>query len=200
MISDNWSVIVFKCKSERAKDVLINLYGFVEGLEGVKDLHFLIRDRVDDEVVFSFRILGEQKEKEIINSKVSFKLRSLMPEEDFVIDPDPGHSLYKYVAWPWREAINERGSEKFTAFCSFLSQLSKIVVNMAKEDYFDSEERVEIAHVMSWMLGCTEYGRLSTKEVQVGYYDRIRDKYHTYLEQQFLEPKEKQQRSKPSHL
>jgi hypothetical protein len=63
--------------------------------------------------------------------------------------------------------------------------MSKIVVDMAKKDYFSSSERVEIAHVMSWMLGCTEYGLLSTKEMQIGYYDRISDNNHILLRDMF---------------
>jgi hypothetical protein len=56
---------------------------------------------------------------------------------------------------------------------------------MARRKYFDSQERVEIAHVMSWMLGCTEYGSLSEKHMEVGYYDRVTDRYHAYLKEDF---------------
>ena len=37
---------------------------------------------------------------------------------------------------------------------------------------------------MAWMLGCTESGVLSTKEMEIGYYDRIEDKYCAYLKQE----------------
>ena len=83
----------------------------------------------------------------------------------------------------WEVRIDREGEEKFTQFCNFLSQLSKVVVDMAKKDYFSSNERVELAHVMSWILGCTEYGRLSPRDVRVGYYDRIEDRFYTYLRQ-----------------
>jgi hypothetical protein len=59
---------------------------------------------------------------------------------------------------------------------------------MARKGYSSSTEKVEIAHVTSWMLGFTEYGKLSTAHMEVGYYDRIEDKCHKYLQQEFLKP------------
>jgi hypothetical protein len=56
---------------------------------------------------------------------------------------------------------------------------------MAEKKYFDTSERVELAHVMSWMLGCTEYGLLSKKRMEIGYYDRIADRPHVYLRESF---------------
>ncbi len=40
-----------------------------------------------------------------------------------------------------------------------------------------------MAHVVSWMLGCTEYGLWSKKHVEIGYYDRIKDKSYPYIKQ-----------------
>ena len=196
MTEDYWSVTVFKCKSEKAKDILVDFYDFAKGIRAVKDLHFLIRDRLDDDVVFSFRVLEEKKDKEIINSKIAYKLKSLIPKDDFFIDPDSEHPLYKYHAWPWRDSIKKSGSKKFAVYCKLLSHLSKIVVDMAKKEYFSSEERVELAHVFSWMLGCTEYGQLSKDEFQIGYYDRIEHKYQTHLEYRFQKFKDSQRTSK----
>ena len=51
MLNDDWSVAVFKCAPENVRSVLLEFYGFVVDLVGVKSLHFLIRDRVKDEVV-----------------------------------------------------------------------------------------------------------------------------------------------------
>jgi len=68
-------------------------------------------------------------------------------------------------------------------FCDFLGQLSGIVIGMAKKGYFSSAERVEMAHVMSWMLGCTEYSILTTIHMEMGYYDRIKDRYQPYQKQ-----------------
>ncbi|MCJ7640198.1 MAG: hypothetical protein MUO70_10100 [Euryarchaeota archaeon] len=58
--------------------------------------------------------------------------------------------------------------------------MSAIVVQLIENDYFASNERVE--HTSC--LGCTEYGLLSTSGMEVGY-DRLEDKYCSYLRQDF---------------
>jgi len=183
MENDDWSVAVFRCKSDHAENVLVDFYELVKDLPGVEGLHFLIRDRVDDDVVFSFRVLVKEKHKKAVRSKIHYKLGTLIPEEKFAIDPDANHPLQKYVAWSAKGGIKKHGREKFDMFCDFLSQLSDIIVNMAKKGYFSSAERVEMAHVISWMLGCTEYGLLTTKHMEVGYYDRIVNQRVPYLRQ-----------------
>ena len=56
---DEWCVAVFKCNLGSVKKVLVEVYRFVDDLKGVRSLHFLVRDRVEDEVVFSFRVMVE---------------------------------------------------------------------------------------------------------------------------------------------
>lgn len=185
MIRKDWIVTVFKCKSDNVENLLVDFYSFVKDLEGVRDLHFLIRDRVENEVVFSFRLFVERKDKEATKSKIAYKLRSFTPKSRFAIDPSKRSSFAKYVAWSPEAKIAKYGKRKFNRFCKTLSQMSRLVVEMAEKKYFSSAERVEIAHVMSWMLGCTEYGLLSTKHMEIGYYDRIDDKSHPYLKQDF---------------
>ncbi len=63
--------------------------------------------------------------------------------------------------------------------------MSKAAAEMAERDYFASEERVEMAHLAAWTLGCTEYELLSTEEIQVGHYGRIEEKYHIHLRETF---------------
>jgi len=123
--------------------------------------------------------------KKVVKSKIAYKLKRLTSEDKFAIDPGAEDPLQKYVAWSSKGGIAKHGPEKFIAFCRLLSQLSRIVMEMAKQGYFDSSERVEIAHVMTWMLGCTEYGKLTTTHMEVGYYDRIEDRCHPYLRQSF---------------
>lgn len=60
-----------------------------------------------------------------------------------------------------------------------------IIVQLIENEYFASNERVELAHVISWMLGCTEYRLLSASGMEIGYYDRLEDKYCSYLRQGF---------------
>jgi hypothetical protein len=63
--------------------------------------------------------------------------------------------------------------------------MSRIVVEAAEKNYFESEEKAELAHVIAWMLCCTEYGLLSAGHMEVGYYDRITGKSCPYLRETF---------------
>jgi len=189
MSINNWIVAVLRCKADRTRNSLLDLYDFVKDIEGVRDLHFLIRDRIDDEVVLSIRMLLESQHVRVVKSKVAFKLGTMLSEDKFAIDPKAENPLEKYVAWQPDKRIAESGPEKFAAFCSFLGKLSRIAVDMARENYFNSAERVEMAHLVSWMLGCTEYGLMSPAHWEVGYYDRLEDKACPYLKQDFPKTK-----------
>lgn len=184
MTDADWSVAVFICRQENIQSVLVNIYDFVKDLDGVESLHFMIRDRVEDEIIVSFRVLATKKAREIVKSKMNYKLNELVPDK-FVIDPDTHDPLNEYVVWGTEKRLSNSGVDKFPEFCSLLSKMSSLVIEMLKNDYFSSAERVEIAHVMSWMLGYTEYGIVSTKHFEIGYYDRIEGKYCQYLRQDF---------------
>ena len=185
-ISNEWCVAVFKkCSPDSVKKVLVEVYKFADGLKGVRSLHFLVRDRVEDEVVFSFRVMVEPKFKEMVKINLSCKLGTLLSEDKYVIDPAAGNSLEQYVAWLPDKRIADFGQSKFNQFIDLLKNMSAIVVQLIENDYFALNERVELAHVMSWMLGCTEYGLLSASGMEVGYYDRLGDKYCSYLRQGF---------------
>jgi hypothetical protein len=184
---DDWSVAVFKCAPENIRSVLLEFYGFVVDLVGVKSLRFLVRYRVENEVVVSFRVLTEVKYKEAVQSKMNYKLGILIPDK-FAVNPDTQNQLNKYVAWGTEKRISKSGHDKFPEFCNVLCKMSGLVIEMLKNDYFGSTERVEIAHVMSWMLGCTEYGKMSPTHWEIGHYDRIEDKYYQYLKQNFPQP------------
>lgn len=182
---DQWLVAVFKCNSSVAKKTLIEFYNFVDALEAVRSLHFLIRDRIGDEVFFSFRVLVEPKFKEIIKTKLIFKLGTLLTNDEFAINPTAGNSLAKYVAWHPEKRISDLGEDKFSKFIDVLKNMSAIIVGLVEQDYFASSERIELAHVISWMFGCTEYGMLSTSGMEIGYYDRLENKYCSYLREEF---------------
>ena len=187
-ISNEWCVAVFKCSPNSVKKVLVEVYRFADDLKGVRSLHFLVRDRVEDEVVFSFRVMVEPKFKEMVKTKLAYKLGTLLSEDKYVIDPATGNSLEQYVAWLPEKKIADFGQSKFNQFIDLLKNMSAIVVQIIENDYFASNERVELAHFMSWMLGCTEYGLLSTSGMEIGYYDRLDDKYCSYLRQDFPKP------------
>jgi hypothetical protein len=185
LTSQNWCVAVFKCKPDNIRKVIVDFYGFVEDLENVQSLHFLIKDRLGDCLVFSFRVLVNSKDNAIVESKIAYKLGQLLAKEDFAVNPETKNPLSKYVDWSPDEKIAKFGQKKFKEFCDILDRLSKLVLWMIKNGYFDSAERVEVAHSVSWMLGCTEYGLLDTDHWEVGYYDRIEDKYCQSLKHDF---------------
>jgi hypothetical protein len=187
--SNEWCVAVFKCSPSLIKKVLVEVYRFADDLKGVQSLHFLIRDRVEDEVVFSFRVMVEPKFKEIVKRKLAYKLGTLLPKEKYAIDPNVESSLEKYVVWLPEKRIADYGQSKFNQFIDLLKNMSAIVVELIETDYFASNERVELSHMMCWMLGCTEYGLLSTSGMEIGFYDRLEDKYSSYLRQDFPKPK-----------
>jgi hypothetical protein len=189
MPNDTWSVVVLQCKAENTTSILLSLYDFVKDIEGVSDLHFLIRDRIEGEIVVTFRVLLESKHRQVIKSKIAFKLGTLLSREKFAVDPNAESEFEKYVAWESGKRIVDFGPEKFAVFCGFLGRLSRIVADMLREDYYGSAERVEMARLVSWMLGCTEYGLISPTHWEVGYYDRVEDKASPYLKQNF--PREK---------
>lgn len=101
----------------------------------------------------------------------------------FAINPTAASNLKQYVAWAPEKRKKDVGQNKFIQFVDILKTLSANVVEMIENDYFTSSERVEITHVISWMLGCTENGLLSTSGIEVGYCDRLFNKYCSYLRQ-----------------
>lgn len=185
MSEKTWVVTIVKCNAQTVKKVLVDYYDFISDLPETENLHFIIRDRVDDEVVFSFRVLCTKKNEKNMISKINFKLNNLITKKNYVVDPSPDHPLFNYVAWAWEEITKKRGEAKFNIFSFLLGKMSELVIDMVKQDYFSTVERTEIAHVMSWMMGCTEYFKLTPKSATVGYYDRIEDKYQAYLQKQF---------------
>lgn len=190
MAQDLWSVVVLRCSAESVRSVLSGLYDFVKDIEGVRDLHFLIRDRIGKEIVITFRVLLESRHERVIKSKIAFKLGTLLSNDKFAVDPDVKSRFRKYVAWEPKKRIADIGPEKFTSFCDFLSGFSRLVLDMMKEGYYGSAERVEMARLVSWMLGCTEYGLMSPTHWEVGYYDRLEDKTFAYLKQKFSSAKD----------
>ena len=184
-ISNEWFVAVFKCNSSDVKEVLVGFYRFVDELKGVRSLHFLIRDRVDEEVAFSFRVMVDPKFKETIKSKSVCKLATLLPPDKFVIDPTTTSDFGKYVAWSPEKRIRDFGQKKFNQFIDVLKNMSALFIDLLENDYFSSSERVELAPLLTQMLGCTEYGALYASEFEVGYYDRLNDKYCANLKENF---------------
>lgn len=118
-LSNEWIVAVFKCKSSDIKKLLVEFYRFVDDLKEVQSLHFLIRDRIDDEVVFSFRIMVDHKSKETAKTKVTNKLSSLLRIDKFAVNPNSENRLAKYVAWVPENRLSDCGKNKFCQFIMF---------------------------------------------------------------------------------
>ena len=116
---------------------------------------------------------------------MKYKLDTLLEKEAFAVDPEAHDPLAKYVAWSIEDRIAKFGVDKFQKFCELLQKISRLAVDMLEAGYFGSSERVELAHVTSWILGCTEYGVLDTKHWELGYFDRIENQYHCYLRKDF---------------
>jgi hypothetical protein len=187
-VSNEWCIAVFKCSPDVISKVLVEVYRFVDDLKGVRSLHFLSKDRVDDEVVFSFRIKVDPKLKGVIKSKLAYKLGTLLSENKFSIDPALENSLEQYVGWSPEKRIAEMGPTKFNQLVDSLKNMSANIIEMIEHGYFGSSERVELAYVFSQMLGCTEYGALYVSEFEVGYYDRLDDKYCPKLREKVEKP------------
>ncbi len=127
---DEWIVAVFKCRPEDVKNTLIELHRFIKDLAGTKSQHFMIRDRLEDEVVFSFRILPSQGEEEKVKSKVRYKLGTLFSKGQFSINPRPSNPLHRYMVWSAQSRITKTGYDKYLRFYTLLEKISEIVIEM----------------------------------------------------------------------
>ena len=188
--SNDWLVAVFKCKSSEAAKNLVDFYRFIDSQKGVQSLHFSVDDRVEDEVVFTFRVLLEPKLKETLKTRSATKLGTLLSADKFAIDPTVNSNLKQYVSWFPEKKLAQLGVARFAVYVDLLKNMSVLVIDALEKNFFSSNERIDLAHVFTKMLGCTEYGLLRTSGIEVGYYDRIEDKYCSYLRQNFPQPDE----------
>jgi len=182
---EEWCIAVLKCKPEQIRTVLPAVYHFVEALNDVKSLNFLIKDRDEDEAVVILRVMVEPKQKHIIKSKIAYKLGTLVSIDKFAVEPSPDNSLSEYAAWNPEKKVAKFGLKKFDDFIDFLQALSKLTIEIMEKDYFGSNERVELIRAFTSMLGCAEYGCLSPKAMEIGYYDIIADKYIQHIKEDF---------------
>jgi hypothetical protein len=188
--ANDWFVVVFKSKSFDAAKTLVDFYRFVDSQKGVQSLHFLVADRIDDDVVFSFRVLAESKLKEIVKAKSATKLGNLMGADKFSVDQLAKSDLRQYMSWFPEKKLAQLGVTQFTIYVDLLKSMSTLVVDAIEKNYFASNERVDLARIFALMLGCTEYGLLRPTGMEVGYYDRLEDKYCSYLRENFPQPNE----------
>jgi hypothetical protein len=132
----------------------------------------------------------EPKLKDIIISKSAVKLSTLFGADKFAIDPPVESDLGQYISWCPEKKLAQMGQARFTSFIDLLKNLSALVVDAVENNYYASSERIKIAHIFSSMPGCTEYGMLRTTGMEIGFYDRLEDKYCSYIRQTFPQPNE----------
>lgn len=179
--SNEWLVAVFESKSVDAQRNLVEFYRFVDRQKGVRSLHFLLTDRIEDKVVFSFRVMVEPKLKENAKAKLAIKLGSMFSADQFAIDPTANSKLNQYALWSPEKRLAELGQTSFNLFVDSLKSMSSLAVELLER----GSDRVEMVRNFALMLGCTEYGLLGTSGFEVGYYDRLEDKYASFLRQDF---------------
>ena len=68
-MADVWCVAVFRCEPRSVTKCLVEFYDFVKDIDGVKSVHFLIRDRVGKEVVFSFECLYMVRRRKLLRAR-----------------------------------------------------------------------------------------------------------------------------------
>ena len=82
-------------------------------------------DRVDEEVVLSFRVMVEPKKKSLVKNKLDYKLGTLLSAGKFVVEPTPEDPLQMYVGWEPEKKIAQCGLERFDYLVDFLCSISK---------------------------------------------------------------------------
>jgi hypothetical protein len=181
---NDWCIVVARCRAKMMASLLVGFYRFAKGMDGVKCLYFSVMDRVENDVIVIFRVLADAGKAKAVKSKISYKLKSLLSEGKYAIDPRNDNLLFKYAALSTGSTAKV-GEESFLMLCDFLGKLNETVVEMAEKNYFDSMNRIEVVHDMALMLGCTEYGLLTKNSMEVGYFDRVEKKYFAYLKEVF---------------
>ena len=150
--SSKWIVAVFKCNAPEVQ-IISQFYRFVDALKGVQSLHFLIRDRVEDQVAVSFRIMVDSKQKDIIKSKAVYKVGTLLPA-DKSIDPTSESELGKYAAWYPEKRIADFGQVKFNQFIDILKNMSSTIIVIIENNYFAS--RMNELSLHTPFFGCLD--------------------------------------------
>lgn len=93
-ISNDWSGVVLKCDTSKAKKTLVEFYRFIASLKGVQSLHFLIRDRVEDGVILCFRIMVKSDLKETIKGKAASNSVHCYKQTNSLLTPTLGLILH----------------------------------------------------------------------------------------------------------
>ena len=111
---------------------------FRRRLVGVKSVHFLVRDRMDDETPFSFKGMVDPQQKRLIKRKMTYELGTYFQGDRFAIDPASDSPLHGYAAWDLEKRIVAQGLKKVEVFTDFLCAISRLLVEKVEKEYFAS--------------------------------------------------------------
>lgn len=142
-IGDNWAVFFFIVPAKMLKRILIELFEYVREIEEVEIPHFMMREYiVTQHVGISFRLLRNQEYAEIVDSK----LIKFFESKNMNYQSNPKGNRH---AWKPDSKTNR-------AFCEALHQLSNLVVFLAQNNMFGTDERCHMAHYTVNMLALHE--------------------------------------------
>lgn len=144
---DNWTVLFFECPTETLQKVLVDLFKYVGKIEGAKIPHFTIREFVvSRRVGISFRVLRNQTSAEIVDSE----LVKFFEKENLQYQIEPKDNRH---AWIRKGTTDLHWNRKR---CEALHQLSEIVVFLAQNSLFDTNDKCHMAHYLVNMLALQE--------------------------------------------
>lgn len=134
---DNWSVFFFECPTNRVRKVLVDLFLHIQKIEEARIPHFMNRQfAVTQHVGISLRVLRNQDDAKSVDGK----LAKFFEEEKLQYQKDPRGNRH---AWLRKGETNSKWNRKR---CEALHQLSNLVVFLAQNDIFNTNDRCHFAH------------------------------------------------------
>lgn len=162
---DNWSVFFFECPTERLKQVLIDLFKYLNEVRQAKIPHFLIRVYFPSKYLgISLRVLRKVSDAK----KLDGKLVEFFENQKLRYDREPKGN---YHAWIREGEIDPNWNK---GKCEALHKLSNFVAFLAQNDIFDAHHKCHNAHYLVNMLALQEATVLGSN--QMGYFDIIERK------------------------
>jgi len=145
---ENWTVIVFMCPAESWQRVLIEMFSHLRRINEAQLPHFLIRSFDQGRYVVSLRILREPSAAHIVEGSLN---KFLVERNLEIIGANRTDRLSGWIS-EWNDHWNRPR-------CEALNHLSEVVVLLAENELFHPEDRRDMAHYYTIMLGLYEVGR-----------------------------------------
>ena len=142
-IGDNWSVFFFESPTNMLRKVLVDLFHHIEKIEEARIPHFINREfAITQRVGISLRVLRDKDDAKIVDSK----LAEFFEKEKLEYQKEPEGNRH---AWIPKGKTNSKWNRKR---CEALHQLSNLVVSLAQNDIFSTDDRCHFAHYAVNML------------------------------------------------